>query len=205
MCQSKIKINNKNKSVLFSPSLLCCCCFLQPRPWEGLGFWVWWCLYVLAGCVSYFSCVCDKISNKGTFREEGFTLAGIWCNSLPWRVGAEQAEMGGSWSHCVQSQEAEESCWLFCSILSLLSRLTQFTFRVGFLASVSLLGDTQAQFEACLLGESQAQSTWQWQLANKHVFGLLSTKDGIRLRNFTPLPLHKLCPQGFRFYIYSSK
>lgn len=87
MCQWNIKINNKNKSALFYPWLLCCCCFLEPRPWEEFGFWMWWCLCVLAPYISYFSCVCDKISNKGTFRKEGFPLAQIWCYRPPWGWG----------------------------------------------------------------------------------------------------------------------
>lgn len=90
MCQSNIKINNKNKSVLFCPWLLCCCCFLEPWPWEGFAFWTWCCLYVLAPSISYFSCVCDKISNKGTFRKEGFTLAQIRCYNPPWALGGGQ-------------------------------------------------------------------------------------------------------------------
>lgn len=174
---NKVKINNKNKINFSYPWCLCYCCFLEPGPWKRFGFSaMWWYLYFLAHC--------DKVPPQKQLKE-GMVCCVSRSDAAVLGGEGEGTEMGGGWSHCVQSQETErKEFWcsagspVFFSVCFIPSAHSV-PIRVVFLPQETFVWmHSQTHPEAWLLGGSQTQSSWQWQLSNTRLLELLSTKDG---------------------------
>lgn len=136
---NKVKINNKNKINFSYPWCLCYCCFLEPGPWKRFGFSaMWWYLYFLAHC--------DKVPPQKQLKE-GMVCCVSRSDAAVLGGEGEGTEMGGGWSHCVQSQETErKEFWcsagspvFFLGLLYSVCSLSSYS--GGFLASGNLRVD----------------------------------------------------------------